>query len=122
MLALKSDVNRALEAARAEKRVKKSTDAKLTLYFTDEGWAAWQLVEGHHIPQLCIVSRVEAVHGAGEGTPGEAFPGLTVQVEPDEAPKCPRCWNHHPDIGAHPQFPELCPRCAAVLDGTRANH
>ena len=27
--------------------------------------------------------------------------------------------NHNPEIGKHSQYPELCPRCAAVLDGTR---
>ena len=33
----------------------------------------------------------------------------------DEAPKCPRCWNHHPSIGTPGGHPELCPRCAAVV-------
>ena len=115
ILALKDDVNKALEEVRAAKTVKKSTDAKLTLYLDDSAWERFQKLQGHHFEALFIVSRVEVVHGAGQGYQGEAFPGLTVQVEMDEAPKCPRCWNHHPSIGTPGGHPELCPRCAAVV-------
>ncbi len=115
ILALKDDVNKALEEVRAAKTVKKSTDAKLTLYLDDSAWERFQKLQGHHFEALFIVSRVEVVHGAGQGYQGEAFPGLTVRVEMDEAPKCPRCWNHHPSIGTPEGHPELCPRCAAVV-------
>ena len=115
ILALKDDVNKALEEVRAAKTVKKSTDAKLTLYLDDSAWERFQKLQGHHFEALFIVSRVEVVHGAGQGYQGEAFPGLTVRVEMDEAPKCPRCWNHHPSIGTPGGHPELCPRCAAVV-------
>ncbi len=115
ILALKDDVNKALEEVRAAKTVKKSTDAKLTLYLDDSAWERFQKLQGHHFEALFIVSRVEIVHGAGQGYQGEAFPGLTVRVEMDEAPKCPRCWNHHPSIGTPGGHPELCPRCAAVV-------
>ena len=115
ILALKDDVNKALEEVRAAKTVKKSTDAKLTLYLDDSAWERFQKLQGHHFEALFIVSRVEIVHGAGQGYQGEAFPGLTVRVEMDEAPKCPRCWNHHPSIGTPEGHPELCPRCAAVV-------
>ena len=115
ILALKDDVNKALEEVRAAKTVKKSTDAKLTLYLDDSAWERFQKLQGHHFEALFIVSRVEIVHGAGQGYQGETFPGLTVRVEMDEAPKCPRCWNHHPSIGTPGGHPELCPRCAAVV-------
>ena len=115
ILALKDDVNKALEEVRAAKTVKKSTDAKLTLYLDDSAWERFRKLQGHHFEALFIVSRVEVVHGAGQGYQGEAFPGLTVRVEMDEAPKCPRCWNHHPSIGTPGGHPELCPRCAAVV-------
>ena len=115
ILALKADVNKALEEVRAAKVVKKSTDARLTLYFNDEAWARFESLKDHHFEALFIVSDVKLVHGEGEGFCGEAFPGLTVKVELDEDPKCPRCWNHHPSIGTAEGHPELCPRCAAVV-------
>jgi isoleucyl-tRNA synthetase len=115
LLALKTDVNKALEEVRAAKTVKKSTDAKVTLYFNDEAWARFESLKDHHFEALFIVSQVELVHGSGEGYVGEAFEGLTVKVELDEDPKCPRCWNHHPSIGTPEGHPELCPRCAKVV-------
>ena len=117
ILNLKGDVNKALEAVRAEKIVKKSTDAKLTLYFNDEAWDRFQSLKEHHFEALFIVSEVEIVHGAGEGYAGELFPGLTVKVEMHQAPKCPRCWNHHASIGSAEGHAELCPRCAGVVAG-----
>ena len=115
ILNLKADVNKALEEVRAAKIVKKSTDAKVTLYFNDEAWTRFQPLSKFHFEALFIVSEVSLVHGAGEGYAGEAFPGMTVKVELDEDPKCPRCWNHHPSIGTAGGHPELCPRCAQVV-------
>lgn len=117
ILDLKADVNKALEEVRSAKIVKKSTDAKLTLYFSDEAWERFQPLKDHHFEALFIVSEVNIVHGEGEGYAGEAFAGLTVKVEMDEDPKCPRCWNHHPSIGTPEGHPELCPRCAKVVAG-----
>ncbi len=116
VLALKADVNKALEQVRADKTVKKAQDATVTLYLNEEGWAAFQgRLEQHHLEALFIVSKVKVVRGEGAGMPGEQFPGLTVAVELNTAPKCPRCWNHDEAIGQDADHPELCPRCARVM-------
>jgi isoleucyl-tRNA synthetase len=31
--------------------------------------------------------------------------------------KCVRCWHRRPDIGAHPEHPEICGRCAENVPG-----
>jgi isoleucyl-tRNA synthetase len=31
--------------------------------------------------------------------------------------KCVRCWHRRPDIGAHPEHPEICGRCAENIAG-----
>ena len=114
ILALKADVNKALEEVRSAKIVKKSTDAKLTLYFNDEAWERFQSLKDHHFEALFIVSHVDIVHGQarlpGRGLCRPHRPGGDGRV-----PKCPRCWNHHPSIGTPEGHPELCPRCAAVV-------
>ena len=61
---------------------------------------------------ICIVSKVNVAEGTGDGVPGESFPGVTVAVEPSQAPKCSRCWSHNELVDPET---ELCPRCAAVL-------
>jgi isoleucyl-tRNA synthetase len=115
VLALKADVNKALEQVRADKTVTKAQDATVTLYLAPEAKAAFPALTADELATLFIVSKVNVVEGAGEGMAGEQFPGLTVKVELNTAPKCPRCWNHNDLIGQPGQHEELCPRCAKVV-------
>ena len=111
VIALRGDVNKALENARAEKKVGKSLDAEITLYLTPEAKAEYDAMGDKDLSEICIVSKVTALEGSGEGYEGENFPGVTVAVVPSELPKCSRCWIHHEQVDAEL---ELCPRCAAV--------
>ena len=112
LLKLRTDVNRALEAARAAKVIGKPLDASVALYFNAEGWKAFQAVADLDLRTLFIVSDVTAEEGEGEGMPGENFPGVTVAASACTAPKCARCWTRSPAVSPET---ELCPRCAAVL-------
>jgi len=111
--ALRTDVNKALELARGEKRIGKSLEANVTLFISDAALLA--AVEDIDLAQLCIVSRATVLRGEGEGFHGENCPGLTVVVDSATAPKCPRCWMHSERIGGQGEHEELCPRCAAVV-------
>ena len=115
VMALRTDVNKALELARGEKIIGKSLEAAVTLSFDGEARETLERDLGSFAPDdladLCIVSHVDAVLGSGQGYAGEAMPGLTVAVAPAAGEKCPRCWKRHPDVNAD----GLCPRCAAVL-------
>ena len=111
VIALRGDVNKALETARAEKKVGKSLDAEITLYLSDAAKAEYDAMGDKDLSEICIVSKVTAVVGNGEGVEGENFPGVTVAVVPSEMPKCSRCWAHNENVDAEL---ELCPRCAAV--------
>ena len=112
---LRGDVNKALELARAEKRVGKPLDAKITLYVSEAAKAAFEQIKGENFEQICIVSEVIIAEGEGEGYKGEQFEGITVKVETSEAPKCPRCWMHSETVGSSEEHPALCARCAAAL-------
>ena len=117
VIALRDDVNKALEIARSEQGIKKNQDTDLTLYFTADAMASFKamnLTEGE-LATLFIVSAVKTVEGEGEGYKGELFEGLTVKVAPAAGEKCPRCWNHDVTIGTEGHHAELCARCAAVL-------
>jgi isoleucyl-tRNA synthetase len=54
----------------------------------------------------------EAV-AAEEGDSNAAW----IVVRASEHGKCARCWHKRPDLGANPQHPELCGRCASNVDG-----
>ena len=114
LMALRSDVNGVLEAARAEKRIGKALEAAVALSAEDEtAKAALDAVKDMDLMELFIVSKVtldktdaEAVCGKGTN-----FPGLTVQVTNAPGEKCPRCWMHSEEANAE----GLCPRCAKVM-------
>lgn len=112
VIALRMDVNKALEAARSQKLVGKSLDAEVTLYFNEAGKKEFESMGQHDLAAVCIVSKVTVAEGEGEGLAGENFPGITVAVAPAEAPKCSRCWTHNDQVDPET---ELCPRCAGVL-------
>jgi isoleucyl-tRNA synthetase len=43
-----------------------------------------------------------------------------VDVRRTSGAKCPRCWNHRTDIGSDAAHPDVCARCAGVLEGLDA--
>jgi isoleucyl-tRNA synthetase len=48
----------------------------------------------------------------------QGFEGrLYAQVLRTEQQKCARCWHRRPDIGANPEHPEICGRCAENVTG-----
>ncbi len=112
LIALRSDVAKALELARAEKIIGSSLGAGVTIYAQgktfDEINALKDLLE-----TVFIVSSVNLVNGEGEGFKGENK-DITVKVEEAKGEKCERCWLIR-DLGTDPKHPTLCPRCASVM-------
>ena len=115
LIALRDDVNKALELARGEKTIGKPLDAEVTLFVSGEAKAAFDKIRDMPLAADFIVSKVTVAEGDGEGLAGEEFKGVKVKVAASEAPKCPRCWTHSEHIGEDAAYPELCPRCAAAL-------
>ncbi|MBO7342008.1 MAG: isoleucine--tRNA ligase, partial [Clostridia bacterium] len=115
IFALREHVMKALELARAEKRIGKSLDAKVTVYASDAALATLKAFESE-LPTLFIVSQVTICDGAApadvaveEGAP------FAVKVDAAEGEKCDRCWNYT-TAGFHDgEDGCLCPRCKAVL-------
>ena len=116
LIALRSDVNGVLEAARADKRIGKALEAHVALYAEDEASrAALDAVRELDLAELFIVSDVLLENGAPAeenvcGT-GANFPGMRIEVLPAAGEKCPRCWMHSTEANAE----GLCPRCARVV-------
>ena len=105
VIEVRTAVNAALEQARAEKKIGKSLEAKVAVTVPVED--AFMMHLGmDYLADLFIVSQVEM----------EVDKELTVDVFPAEGEKCSRCWKFHPLIGSHSKHPELCPRCAAVVE------
>ncbi len=116
VLRVRSDVNKALELARAEKRIGKPLDASVTLFVSGKTPEAVRALDPKELAPVCIVSELRFAEGEG-GFPGENVEGMSVRVEPSELPRCERCWTHDATVGQSADHPTLCARCAAAIGG-----
>lgn len=111
-IAVRDDVLKALEEARAEKVIGKSLEAKLVIVPKDETTKSLlQQIEDLH--QLFIVSDVELVD-AVEGT--KAYEHVKVKVDKYDAEKCERCWVASKTVGENSNHESLCTRCASIVE------
>ncbi|HEY8417066.1 MAG TPA: isoleucine--tRNA ligase [Limnochordales bacterium] len=119
LLGVRRAVSKALENARNAKVIGASTEAAVELYPTTaaaehlRGFTAGQLAEAF------IVSAV-TVHPAGAPVPAEALQdeaaGVAVVVRPAPGSRCTRCWRYSESVGAVAGHPQLCQRCATVVE------
>ncbi|PCF53837.1 isoleucine--tRNA ligase [Staphylococcus delphini] len=110
-MALRDDVNRALEAARNEKVIGKSLEAKVKIG-NSPSFDTLAFLEGFNdLHQLFIVSQVELV----EEAQGEAYQHGTIEIAKADGEKCARCWNYSESLGSVGELDDLCPRCQEVV-------
>ncbi|EGQ3844818.1 isoleucine--tRNA ligase [Staphylococcus pseudintermedius] len=110
-MALRDDVNRALEAARNEKVIGKSLEAKVKIGNSPSFDTLAFLESFNDLHQLFIVSQVELV----EDTKGEAYQHGTIEIAKADGEKCARCWNYSESLGSVGELDDLCPRCQEVV-------
>lgn len=118
IIALRDDVNLALEQARNAKTIGKPLEAIVTVY-ADKDATEFLLNCGEKLADLCIVSKiniVEASDAAANGVKGESFTGISIDIQRAEGEKCARCWIYADTIGQNEKHPCLCARCAAVVE------
>ena len=116
--ALRDDVMKALEVARAAKLIGKSLDAKVTVYTEDKEAAALLESFGADLATVYIVSDAKVVVGkAPEGAFTETASGIEVLVELADGEKCDRCWAHATE-GEHTEDGGfICAKCKAIIEG-----
>ena len=117
LFALRDDVMKALELARAEKLIGKSLDADLTIYATDAEVCG--LLDSFGEEALKTVFIVSDVNVKNEAAPAGAFTetqsGIGVLVVASQAERCDRCWLHDKNAVSDGDG-HLCPRCAAIVN------
>ena len=116
-LALRSDVMKALENARADKVIGHPLDADVTIYAEGDAYETLKDM-GDFLSDFFIVSNVELVNDTS-AAPADALTnedGVRVSVAPSTRQKCERCWKHLDSVGSNPNHPDVCARCARVLD------
>ncbi len=112
---VRADVSKALENARAEKKIGNSVGAGVVLYVSSE-MKAFLETFGDTLPTLFIVSSVTLSEGAApEGAYAGETEGLAVEITTPEGEKCERCWLYSKTVGADAAHPTLCSRCTEII-------
>jgi len=100
---LRSEVSKAIEGLRADKKLKGSLEARVKLtsnQLSQELWNAYR----DQLEEFFIVSKVEY-----------STEGNELDVDLADGEKCPRCW-HIDELKQHSCGESICPRCTKVLD------
>jgi isoleucyl-tRNA synthetase len=127
---IRTEVNKVMEQARAQKMIGASLDAKVLLYVSDaqlrqqlEALNPQDSLSGNRVDELrylFLASQVEildspdAIQKADYKSESEK---LSVGVVKADGQKCDRCWNYSVHVGESAEHPLLCDRCVPALEG-----
>jgi isoleucyl-tRNA synthetase len=118
-------VLKALEQARTSGIIGHSLDAKVVFEnHNGQGSLLPSLVQADRarLQDLLIVSQAAesteaaAPAGGAESSYDAALLNCLVRVSKADGVKCERCWKYDVQVGADPNHPTACARCAAVLN------
>lgn len=109
VLEVRGKVTKALEQARAEKRIGHSLDASVKI---SASGTVYDILNRYRedLAAIFIVSET-VLTPAGQDAAGHPF--IEVASAPGE--KCQRCWIYDPSVGTFADRPDVCSRCHEVL-------
>jgi isoleucyl-tRNA synthetase len=121
VIALKADVARELERLRVAGALGAPLEAAVDVYL-DEAQHRRMAALGDELRFVLITSQARlrpAAERPADAVAADsvASDGAWISVAVDPAPKCARCWHRRADVGADPDHPEICGRCATNVDG-----
>ena len=111
---VRSEVLKALETARNEKKINSGLEAKVLLNAELELKAKLKQYLSV-LPGLFIVSQVDFLTAGAGDYRSEVIPNLEVTVLKADGAKCERCWNYSTHVGENPRYPTFCERCSEAL-------
>ncbi len=118
LLAVRGEVNKVLEQARADKHIRSSLEAAVTLYANNE--LADKLNSlGDELRFALLTSQVSvaAYEQAGGDAQQSEIDSLKITFRKADGEKCPRCWHYAKDVGLVAEHAELCGRCVTNVAG-----
>ncbi|MEG1080986.1 MAG: isoleucine--tRNA ligase [Pseudomonas sp.] len=118
VMAAKTAVNKELENQRSAKAIGGNLQAEVTL-FADDALGADLNKLGDELRFVLITSAASVapfVQAPADAVETEV-PGLKLKVVKSDHAKCGRCWHFRADVGANPEHPEICARCADNISG-----
>ncbi|QDP02047.1 isoleucine--tRNA ligase [Thalassotalea sp. PS06] len=118
LLAVRTEVNKALEQARRDEVVGATLQADVTLY-ADAALASKLQAMGDELRFVLITSKatVSEVVGAPQDALETEVDGLWLSIKASSGKKCERCWHYTDDVGTHAEHSDLCGRCITNVEG-----
>lgn len=112
IIAVRNDVNKALEPMRNAKIIGKSLDAEVVVYASGKLKELLESMESE-LAEIFITSKA----AVKETAPEDAFEGEAVKVtaEASKHEKCGRCWVHSETVGTIEGFDGICADCVRKL-------
>ncbi|MFD2306563.1 isoleucine--tRNA ligase [Enterococcus termitis] len=112
----RDNVLKALEEARNSKLIGKSLEAKVTVYPNEQIRELLNAVDAD-VAQLLIVSDFEVADKTATAPENvEKFEDMSILVEKAAGETCDRCRAVRTDVGEDEKLPQLCGRCAAIVE------
>ncbi|MFC1578866.1 isoleucine--tRNA ligase [Pseudomonadota bacterium] len=118
LMAVRTAVNREMEARRGAGELRGSLDAAVTLYAAPELLEQLQSL-GDELRFVLITSAatLEPLELAPADAAVTELAGLRLQVVASAERKCERCWHRRPEVGHIETHPTLCGRCVENVYG-----
>ncbi|MFN5498283.1 MAG: isoleucine--tRNA ligase [Burkholderiales bacterium] len=104
---IRDQVNKDIEALRADGQVGASLQASVNLQVGPEDHALLASL-GNDLKFVFITSQLNLEEGSE----------LVAKVSVSQDTKCDRCWHYSPDVGVNSAHPTLCGRCDSNLHGS----
>ena len=115
--ALRSDVQKQLEALRIAGRIGSSLAGEVELYANGEEGEFLRSF-GDDLRFVFITSQARVANDDAADAVDTVLPGVKLRAAPSGHAKCERCWHYRADVGADTAHPEICGRCVSNLVGT----
>ena len=110
---LRREVNKKLEAERQTGLIGHSLDARVLLNIANAEYSFIKDYTENEVSDLFIVSQVKFVN---DNLAESEIEGISISVEKASGEKCERCWKYDEEVGHNHNHPDVCPRCANVLE------
>lgn len=107
ILSIREMITAEIEKLRAAGTVGSSLEAAITIRAAKD--EDIKFLESVAWPQVAIVSEATVVKDL-------STEGIRIEAAHTSGKKCPRCWQYRKDIGVSQKHPDVCGRCAEVLE------
>jgi len=115
LIAVRRDVLKPIEELRIARTIGHSLESEVAIYADED---LYRLLDENRaqLAPLFVVSKVELFKK--DAADSDCFEGehVSVKVKKSESKKCERCWRYVKSVGQDKNHPDLCERCALVVE------